>query len=518
MSDKDPFSFQFNKNTGESSQVEETSLITLERSQKLDLLIHLISNLRQSLVICGPEGIGKTTLLNEFKERKNNVWPIVTLQSSEDLSFETLQKKILQFLIQASPKFKNEDLSSALSILDKQGQKIVVLIDNAGQLVPGLISNIIQYATASESLRIVFALTQDELHLKNSSDKSINDCHFIEIPPLTEKQCGIFLQNLSSKPNAVVSINAVNEQLVEKVYRQTHGIPGKIKFELPKITRGKESSGYLWLVGAFLVSVLIAAGLKFSVFNQSNKKVEKEVTFTVDIKKPEEIKFSPLTEPTDFLNVEDSVLPEVVEFVGPIKPEIVDLIGEEGVEKVVDKKSVFVDKKENELIQKKPLKEEASPSEAPLINNEMEEVKTKATDIKDKQKAIVEEKDKKPAPIIEKKQEKIKDAAPKIVKKLPVEVEGKESQWIFQQPKQNYTIQLMVLSKRKSAEAFLVKNKPLQEQLKFFRLNKKSEKYVLIYGSFKNFASASKQMKSLPAKYKKSWIRRIKAVQREIKK
>ena len=60
MQDKDPFSFQFNKNQISSTRAEESSLITLERSQKLDLLIHLITNLRQSLVICGPNGIGKT--------------------------------------------------------------------------------------------------------------------------------------------------------------------------------------------------------------------------------------------------------------------------------------------------------------------------------------------------------------------------------------------------------------------------------------------------------------------------
>lgn len=64
----------------------------------------------------------------------------------------------------------NHELKSLVSMLKKQNQKIVVIIDNAGYLIPGLISNLIQFAIAYSSIRIVFSLTHDELHIKNSSD------------------------------------------------------------------------------------------------------------------------------------------------------------------------------------------------------------------------------------------------------------------------------------------------------------------------------------------------------------
>ena len=54
---------------------QETALITLERFQKLDLLIHLITNLKSSLVLCGPKGIGKTRLLTELKISKKKMTP-----------------------------------------------------------------------------------------------------------------------------------------------------------------------------------------------------------------------------------------------------------------------------------------------------------------------------------------------------------------------------------------------------------------------------------------------------------
>ncbi len=39
------------------------SLITQEITQKLDLVLHLLTNSKKELIICGPEGIGKSTLL-----------------------------------------------------------------------------------------------------------------------------------------------------------------------------------------------------------------------------------------------------------------------------------------------------------------------------------------------------------------------------------------------------------------------------------------------------------------------
>lgn len=519
MQDKDPFSFQFNKNQISSTRAEESSLITLERSQKLDLLIHLITNLRQSLVICGPNGIGKTTVLSELKDRKNNIWPIVTIQSSEILSFEGIQKQIVQFLIQYDSKHKNQGLSSVLSSLDKQNQKVVVLIDNSGQLVPGLISNIIQYAIASESLRIVFSLTQDELHLKNSSDKSINDCHFIEIPPLTEKQCGIFLQNLSSKPNAGVSYSAINEQLVEKVYRQTHGIPGKIVSELPKFSDYKSSTAYQWLVGVFFLSVIVAAGVRLFVLDESNAKLENKHGETpLVLKKVEDIKASP----TIYTDIQGSIDFKPVE--QPEKSESFNKkseidVAQIPVDSISDKKLTVIDEIENTIIKEKQSQSEELDKK-PLVQKEVDENKKKQQVAENKEviaeKPIITDKVIEKSPPVTKKIKEI--AEKKGEDSLSIETVKNDSQWLFDQPKQNYTIQLMVLSKRKSAELFIRKNKKLTEQLKFFQLNKQSEKYVLIYGSFKKLASASKQMKSLPAKYRKSWIRRIKALQKEIKK
>jgi len=139
MQDNESSAYYVKKNeVSQPRRVSESSLITLERSQKLDLLIHLISNLRQSLVICGPNGIGKTTLLDELEVRKQDLWSMVTIQASSNLSLESIQDGLFRFLKEKDAEYKNQELESILSELDKQNHKIVVIIDDAGKLIPGL--------------------------------------------------------------------------------------------------------------------------------------------------------------------------------------------------------------------------------------------------------------------------------------------------------------------------------------------------------------------------------------------
>ncbi len=495
MSDENSLSYQVGKNSGGAARSAESALITLERSQKLDLLIHLIANLRQSLVICGPKGIGKTTLLEELEARKHDTWLICTIQSSENLSFEAIQNQIVKFLIRHYPEYKNQDLTTLVSSINKQTQKVVVLIHGAGKLVPGLISSLIQYAAPNECLRVVFSLTQDEVHFKSSSDSEIDDCHFIEIPPLNEKQCGIFLQNLSAKPKAAVSFNAITDRLVELVYKKTHGIPGRIISELPKMAHYKVSGGNGRLVGMVLVAVVIIIVVNVFVLNRDDENIEMQGNkAAVVLQKVEKIELTP---PITYVSEVELVADESMEL-KKVKV-IEDLVG---IEKEIPLINTLLSDKNDEV--KEALIKEKVELEAKqeiLIDVLLgQEVKENPIVLKEKKTPVVTE---------------IK----KIVVEKPKQKQraSDDREWLLTQPKSNYTIQLMVLSSRQSIDAFLNANQGLTDQLKFFQINKRNQKYVLIYGSFKNRASAANKMKSLPAKYKKSWIRKMSAVQKRIK-
>ncbi len=263
---------QYNGATGDVSTLNgqlgslgDYSLITQERAQKLDLVMHLIANSNQSLVVCGPKGIGKTTLIKILLERKNDAWQYCALQGVLDLSFENI-------LGQAAVAVKKADKTDAhaldparlLEQLESQRNKLVLIIDDAGQLAPGLITALIDYAAANTALRLVFALTPDEVYIKIRSDRVLDDCYFVEIPPLSEKQCGEFLQQLSAKSWIRLPVNTISESIIESVYRETQGIPERIIAQRPSLAIAKKSDRALWLLIAAVVAlVAIALGVQW---------------------------------------------------------------------------------------------------------------------------------------------------------------------------------------------------------------------------------------------------------------
>ncbi|MGZ4997427.1 MAG: SPOR domain-containing protein [Methylobacter sp.] len=221
----------------------------------------------QALVVCGPEGIGKTTLLKILQERKTESWRYCLIQGNAAVSFEAVQEQL----------FRAQSIHSSSTAAGRsagQYKQVVLIIDNAGALVPGLIAAIIQYAAASPALRVVFALTHDELQVKRVSDRAIDDCHVVEIPALSEKQCGDFLQHLSTKPYANLSFNAISDNMVAHIYRETHGIPGRIIAEISGLSSGaKQGRKLKWLlVLVVATAIAIAVGVQWLMFSKDNAK------------------------------------------------------------------------------------------------------------------------------------------------------------------------------------------------------------------------------------------------------
>jgi hypothetical protein len=125
-----------------------------------------------------------------------------------------------------------------------------------------------------------------------------------------------------------------------------------------------------------------------------------------------------------------------------------------------------------------------------------------------------------PIPVIKNETKKPKKELVKPKKIAKKKNENKTSDtddrsWVLKQPKQSYTMQLMVLSSRDSAVKFLKKNKKLKDKLKFFKLSGKN-KYVVIYGSFKEAQKLYKEMEPLPEIFKKAWVRKFLKIQKTI--
>lgn len=509
MLDNDKLTYSYQRRSIDSGA--ERALITLERSQKLDLLLHLLANLQQSLIVCGPEGIGKTTLLETVRQNRKDLWEVVLLSASPSSSFESLITDLLRSLNIA--KASAFDLSALREFCAKQ--KVVLLLDDAGTLVPGLITTLMEFADSLPGLRLVFAMSHDQFHIKSGSDKAVEDCHFIELPPLSKKQCGEYLQNLSAQPGAVISFNAIGDAMVDDLYRNTHGIPGKILAELPKLAdyQNRRSSRLgLWLAiaailaGAGYVARSLlppdiaqqvagntpVAGQASGLGNAASENIAPLPALPVATPQPvsepaaEQIQLAkPTPEPEPALAVPVQLPPVIsATAIAESKPEPLP---------------------EAAIIQ--PASQPASSATGAAAIA----VSPSPTEpVANKQEATNAE----PLPVAEPTQQ----AAEKPAERKPAKplAEGSERDWIMAQPSGNYTLQVMVLSNKDAALRFQKKYADYKSGLKYYPINKgDQEKYVVIYGSFQTVAEAQAFKAVMPDEFKQALEKRFSAVQKE---
>lgn len=502
-SPKRPGSFGINRTS-------ERILLTPDRSQKLDLLIHLLTNLQQSLIVCGPEGIGKTMLFQALINSHQDVWPICLLQGSSALSFESVMTRLSQFLNLSSANLRF-DMSSLRAFCAKQ--KVVLAIDDAGELVPGLIEELIDFADSLPGLRLVFALNSDEFQTKSSSDKVLDACHLIELPPLNQRQCLEYLQNLSAQPGTQLSFKAVTDELAEELFRQTQGIPGKLLAELPKVEhyQGKQRKLSLWLG----VSVIVAAAgfaaytlLPPTVFedNVADAPAEAEPASSepAPIAPVEQITKVPTVD-THSMTPANALIPEHLPSEHlPAAPETPPTVESAPAAPTATATETA---KSTPVPSSEPVLPAASIAATPPVKPEpapsLPAGKPTAELLKPAESATV------PPPVAATKPTE-KPAAVK------TDTNGGDLDWIMSQPASNYTVQIMVLSNKQGVSRFLKKYAEYRDSLKYYSIGKEGqEKYVLIYGSFPSSIDALNNKSDMPNEFNQGLVKRFNVIQKE---
>lgn len=561
MLDDDNLTYSYQKRA--VRQPAERALITLERSQKLDLLIHLLTNLQQSLIVCGPEGIGKTTLLKTLRDSRAEHWQFCILSGSPALSFESAMQQLSRSL-NLSGSGIGFDLSALRAFCGKQ--KVVLVVDDAGELVPGLIGELTAFAESLGGLRLVLAMTHDQFHIKSNSDKALDDCHLIEIPPLNRKQCLEYLQNLSAQPGMALSFNAVTDSLVDELYRETSGVPGKLLAELPKLNQYQSRHQRRWglWLGAAVVAVA-AAGVTVWYWPSESRPAATSVASPAA--KPQLI-------PTETKPVVDNVggksadggaqkpsdrvpVTEKVESAAPasqssVEPQATDSKSDSGGQGAVSAASDSAKPAEMTMapppkppvtplssdlnaaiagVESAPRPATAEPASAPApVNREANAPTTapsasaeaaKSAPVKMPEPAAVPETAKptvvKSADVAKavEKTEAGKDKKPEAKASVADSSQG-DREWIMAQPAGNYTLQVMTLSTKDAVRRFMKKYADYGDSLKYYSITQNGqEKFILIYGSFQSSAEARQYKEVMPGEFKQALEKRFKAVQKE---
>ena len=273
MVEIDSDTYQVKRMAGENIAPRLRFLITPGRLQNLELLRHLLENTDQSIVLCGPDGVGKTSMLKVLQKKVNDELRWCAVTGSAGLSFEEIHERIGPFL-----RHHRHDLHAKNFVeghVPEHSESVVLVIDDAGKLHPGLAKKLIQLAQEQSDLRIIFALTHDQWHIKNCSDPEIESCYIVEMKPLDCKECRDFVKHLSSLTYASRFRNTLTDSMIDLIFLETHGIPSKILARFPEFNKSKESTDPLiLLVLAVLALVFLALGVQW--FTATRPGVEKD--------------------------------------------------------------------------------------------------------------------------------------------------------------------------------------------------------------------------------------------------
>ncbi len=257
-------------------------LITKERTQKFELLLHFIPNLKQHLIVSGAQGIGKTLLLDMLYDIDSDAWQCCFVQGSGELSFETIQAQLTKSMIRN----KHESLARAFQDAQDKHKKIVLIVDDAGLLVSGLITTLVEYASSNPVLKLILSFTPETRQKYRKTDRVLDNFYLIDIPRLNQEQSAYFLQHLATKPRTYGNLEKIDEKLLAKIYQDTQGIPARLISDFTKLSRDTQNDHTKWIAifaGLLVLGVGINQGIHY--FRQSPEQAT--TTNTIDEDKNE---------------------------------------------------------------------------------------------------------------------------------------------------------------------------------------------------------------------------------------
>ncbi|MGJ0483691.1 MAG: SPOR domain-containing protein [Methylomicrobium sp.] len=458
----------------ENKTVPPRFLITPGRSQNLELLQHLLTNTHQSIVLCGPEGVGKTGLIDVLQKRLKEMLRWCVVKGDVSLTFEEVHERVGPLLRHHRAESVIKNTGSGDS--PDSHKDVVLAIDNAGEMLPGLITRFIQFAENHPELHLLFVLTHDQWHIKHYTDPAIEDCYLVEARPLLQKECREFIQHIVSFTSTSRAENGLTDDKIDAIYRQSHGIPARIIAHFPELNKAKTGTDSL------TVLIIAVLGLVFLALYMQWFTASRPITENI-------IASEQHKERTDSFDYGQPILSlPVGNLLTNGQNSEITSVGEEkfaGINKNIEQ----------------DVGDLQSEVSAPAVSKFSDNL-TKTLDQQPAHPEIAQETAVSTPP----PQEQAAQSA----------VVANDDSWLAEQSEDSYSLQLMILSDESAVRAVIARHSELQPDLRVVRrIVKGREKFVLLYGLFADVESAKNAKKLLSVEFKSPLIRKFSAIRKD---
>ncbi|GAA6135494.1 hypothetical protein NBRC116188_22840 [Oceaniserpentilla sp. 4NH20-0058] len=238
-----------------------------ERAQQLDMLLHVQEFSAMSVLITGPQEIGKTTLLKAASDQLSVHHQVIMLDA---LNIQQLPDIIDLISMQVGCDANLIDLDSRLVAMAAEGESVHVLIDDAHLLSDDLLSFFLDKSTLDHGWRLI--LCGDE-SLKSRLDELQPQFenklyHLIELSPLTEEESEVFITQVFKRSG--IDVIPISMKDMHQLWILSKGVPGQLLglIELEQESQTQKDASFP--IGHIAAVLLIGSALLVSVLYQTS--------------------------------------------------------------------------------------------------------------------------------------------------------------------------------------------------------------------------------------------------------
>jgi DamX protein len=463
------------------------------RTKRLDILLHLTQYGNELLLVTGPEGSGKSTLMQQFLKQAPGSWKICSLNAHAKLDEEQLLYRICHsFNLPVETGTLGAITTSIKRQLDQllaSTKTVVIVIDNAHILSNDCLVLLTDLAKIknphSGALLRIILFAEPQIKIQFASIELENKPKYpirkIDLPPFDEINTGELIRH-RTRTAGLEADSTFTEAAIGKIYKQSEGLPGnivelahRVLFEMTPLKRRtkprpmaesneEKAKRPIGLISAITVVVLIALILMF----------QKEINQLYSQKKP------PTAERTPERTVTALAIPQLADEALNTEANALNG-GDKHTQSAATDKATFADTSSEPTVQT------TVPSTA--INEEENTAASKLS-----------------AP-------NHTNVPSGLVRNIHQE------QWLLEQTPNDYTLQLVAGYQKTTVNNYLKRHKlPTTELAYYHSLNKGKAWHSLVYGIYPDYNSAKLAITDLPpaVRQSKPWIRRLKNIQNEI--
>lgn len=250
------------------------SYLSIARRPQADLLTYLIEFGDQPIVLRGPEGVGKSTIVEQQIERAGSSWRVCRILARSDLLAPALLVQIAhQFDMTLQDDYVDaaiRQLGQMFALFGRQGYRSLLLIDDAELLPVESIQLLVALfdvsARQGDGVALVLVVNEGSGQPGVGYFASLPVVS-LEVAPFSLEDTGGYISYLAEKTGQP-AWQGLEPETIAGIYRQSAGLPSRVNALLHQphlrmhFKPAKSSgSGWLWLMLLLAAAAAVIAML-----------------------------------------------------------------------------------------------------------------------------------------------------------------------------------------------------------------------------------------------------------------